>query len=78
MPDQTIEAFTAHGVVARTVDPGVEEAEQAMAALAAVGVDMADVGRTLENEGVASFTKSYDELLQVLADKYEAVREGAS
>jgi hypothetical protein len=38
-------------------------------------VDLKDVSITLENEGVASFTKSYDELLQVLADKYEALRE---
>ena len=33
------------------------------------GVDMADVARVLEDEGVASFTKSYDELLQALHDK---------
>jgi hypothetical protein len=30
---------------------------------------MADVSRTLEDEGVAAFSKSYDELLQALQDK---------
>ena len=34
-----------------------------MARLATVGVDMDDVGRTLEDEGVASFHKSFQQLL---------------
>jgi transaldolase len=40
-----------------------------MASLAAAGVDMADVAATLEEEGVASFSKSFDELMQSLSDK---------
>jgi transaldolase len=75
MPDQTVDAFLDHGTVARTIDADFADAEQAMSDLKKVGVDMADVAITLENEGVASFTKSFDELLQVLADKYEALRE---
>jgi hypothetical protein len=30
---------------------------------------MADVGRTLEEEGVASFVKSFDELMSTLDEK---------
>ena len=30
------------------------------------GIDMSDGGRTLEDEGVASFTKSFDDLLGTL------------
>ena len=41
------------------------------------GVDMADVARTLEDEGVASFTKSFDELLQSLSDKANALSAGS-
>lgn len=77
MPDATVTAFADHGTVARTVDVDVDAARDAMAGLEKVGVDMKDVGRTLEDQGVASFTKSYDQLLQVLADKYEALREAA-
>jgi len=77
MPDPTVELFNDHGVVLRTIDDDVDEAQQVIDRLMTVGVDMDDVGRTLENEGVASFTKSYDELLQVLADKYEALRDAA-
>ncbi len=73
MPDDTIAAFEDHGVVARTVDRGLDEAHRVMDRLAAVGVDMDDVGRVLEAEGVASFAKSFDELLGVLADKAAAL-----
>jgi transaldolase len=69
LPDATIDAFLDHGVVAPTVDEGVEEAAAVLEALDRLGVDMADVAHTLEDEGVASFVKSYDELLQSLADK---------
>jgi transaldolase len=34
-----------------------------------VGVDMDDVAATLEREGVASFEKSFDELLDTLQAK---------
>lgn len=69
MPDDTVEAFCDHGVVNRTVDDEVTDAKQVLSELAEVGVDVADVAATLEHEGVASFSKSYDELLQSLEDK---------
>ena len=69
MPDGTLADFQDHGTLARTVDAGVEEAEADLAALAAVGVDLADVTTTLENEGVASFSKSFDDLLDSLSAK---------
>jgi len=73
MPDQTVDAFVDHGTVARTVDRDVDEARRAMARLADVGIDFDDVTRTLEEEGVASFCKSFDELLQALTDKAGAL-----
>jgi transaldolase len=69
MPDETIEAFVDHGTLARTIDTGVDEAEATWAALAEVGVDMDDVAETLEREGVASFQKSFDQLLDALTAK---------
>jgi transaldolase len=73
MPDQTVQAFLEHGTVARTVDRDVDEARRTMDRLAGVGVDMDDVTTTLEEEGVASFCKSFDELLQALTDKAAAL-----
>ena len=69
LPEATIAAFEDHGTLARTVDRDVEAAHQVMADLAAVGVDMADVSRTLEHEGVAAFSKSFDELITALEQK---------
>jgi transaldolase len=69
MPDETIDAFVDHGTLERTVDRGVDEAEATWAALAEVGVDMEDVAQTLEREGVASFQKSFDQLLDALTAK---------
>jgi transaldolase len=37
--------------------------------LGAVGVDLEDVARTLEEQGVASFAKSFDELIGALDAK---------
>jgi transaldolase len=74
MPDATVAAFLDHGTVARTIDTDYDAARAHIDALSQVGVDLADVTRVLEEEGVASFTKSYDELLQALHDKASALK----
>jgi transaldolase len=71
IPDATLEAFDDHGTVARTLDADGAGARATMAALTAVGVDMADVTKVLEEEGVASFSKSFDELIGSLQAKAE-------
>jgi transaldolase len=76
MPDDTIAAFLDHGTVSRTVDADPDGASHALARIETAGVDMADVARTLEDEGVASFTKSFDELIQKLSDKANALSAG--
>jgi transaldolase len=76
MPDATLEAFLHHGVVARTVDEGLDEARSTLSALAAAGVDLAQVSQVLEDEGVAAFAKSFDECLEVLSAKAAAIQAG--
>jgi transaldolase len=73
LPDNTIEAFEDHGVIARTVDAGVDDARAVMAQLVTVGVDIDDVTQRLEEEGVAAFAKSFDELLAALTVKAQAL-----
>jgi transaldolase len=75
IPDATLDAFEDHGSVARTVDQGVDEARADLEALSAVGIDLDDVAKVLEDEGVAAFSKSFDELigsLQAKAESFEA------
>jgi transaldolase len=69
LPEATIAAFEDHGTIARTIDSGVAHAEAVMDRLAEVGVDMDDVGRTLEDQGVASFHQSFTHVLEALEDK---------
>jgi transaldolase len=63
MPAETIAAFQEHGRVEPTLDRGLDEAEGVFAAIAAAGIDYADVTTTLEREGVQKFADSFDELL---------------
>jgi len=74
LPDSTIDAFEDHGTVARTIDSDVDAARAVIASLAAVGVDIDDVTQLLEDDGVAAFKKSFDELLAALATKAEGLR----
>jgi len=69
MPEGTLEAFEDHGTVARTVEEGIHVAEGVFESLERLGIDMEDVARVLEEEGVASFTKSFDELIGALERK---------
>ena len=78
MPDATMDAFLDHGTVARTIDVDVDAQAAELARLAEVGVDIEDVGRLLEDEGVAAFSKSFEELMQVLDDKAAALQSGRS
>jgi transaldolase len=71
LPETTIAAFTDHGTLARTIDTEVDEAAEVMRRLATVGVDMDDVGLALEEQGVASFHTSYQQVLAALAAKAE-------
>ena len=74
LPDATLDAFVDHGTVARRVDADVAEAEAVWAALPTVGVDMDDVAALLEREGVASFAKAFDELIDALEAKAADLR----
>ncbi|HEY5384002.1 MAG TPA: transaldolase [Acidimicrobiales bacterium] len=69
MPEPTLRAFEDHGTLKRTADADPDEAAAALSRLGDAGVDMLDVEQTLEDEGVTSFAKSFDELLQSLTDK---------
>jgi transaldolase len=74
MPLETIEAFQDHGVVADTLEQGVDEARKLLEALADAGVDYEDVVETLEREGVQKFSDSFVELLEgILAKRGELV-----
>lgn len=68
-PTKTIEAFLDHGTVARTVDADYASAHKTMEELANIGVDIDAITAKLEEDGIASFMTSYDDLLESVENK---------
>ena len=73
MPPQTIDAFRDHGVVARTVDAGVDDAQHVIETLRREGISIESVTDKLLVDGIASFQKSFDELIAGLQKKTKAL-----
>ena len=66
LPETTIAAYEDHGTVLRTIDVAVTDAAKTMRGLAALGIDMDEVGSVLEEQGVASFHDSFASVLGAL------------
>ena len=76
MPEKTIDAVADHGVITGdTVTGKAEEAQALFDKLTAVGVDMPDVFRLLEDEGVEKFEKSWLELLEATQAQLDAAKK---
>jgi transaldolase len=69
MPQETIEAFQDHGVVAETLVRDLDEARRVFDQLAEAGIDYDDVVDTLEREGVEKFADSFAELMDGIRSK---------
>ncbi|MER7493086.1 transaldolase [Streptomyces pharetrae] len=73
MPEKTLKAYADHGHPGTPIQQTYDEAAQIMKAVADAGVDLDDVFKVLEDEGIRKFTDSWDELTESvrsqLADK---------
>ncbi|MEE8518165.1 MAG: transaldolase [Dehalococcoidia bacterium] len=69
MPPDTLQATLDHGKSAFTLADTAQEAQSTLAALSKAGVDMEAVTAKLLRDGVASFAKSYDDLLVSIETK---------
>jgi len=67
LPDKTLAALAEHGQPALRVESGMAESTAQLAALARLGIDMDQVGLTLQGEGVESFEAAFQKLLQQAA-----------
>lgn len=76
MPPATIDAFRDHGVVDRTVDKKLAAAEGLLKEIEAVGISMKEVTEKLLVDGIASFQKSFDELIAGLESKIGSLAGG--
>jgi transaldolase len=76
MPPATIEAFREHGVVEKTVDKKVAAAEGLLKEIEAAGISIKEVTAKLLVDGIASFQKSFDELIAGLESKIGSLTPG--
>ena len=76
VPPETLKAFKDHGTAADTLGQGLDEAEQTMDMLAEVGVDMVNITRQLQVDGVESFAESFRSLLDQVDAKRNVLRTG--
>ena len=76
MPEKTIEAVADHGVITGdTVTGTAGVAQQVFDELDAVGIDLADVFKVLEDEGVEKFEKSWLELIEATQGQLDAAKK---
>lgn len=76
MPEKTLEAVADHGVIrGDTVTGTAAAAQEVFDKLAAVGIDLPDVFKVLEEEGVEKFEKSWLELLEATQKQLDAAKK---
>ena len=74
LPEPTLAAFRDHGRPARTVDRHVEDAHRTLRELGGLGIEMEEVGRRLQIEGVDLFVKAHQGVVDIVARKMEDLR----
>jgi transaldolase len=77
VPDETIHAFSDHGVAANTLEQGVDDARQTITSLLALGIDTEQVANELQIDGVKKFEDAFNGLMKVLESKKELVADVA-
>lgn len=77
MPEKTLLAVADHGeVTGDTISDNIDDAIDTMGKLTEVGIDMDDVVAQLEDEGIAKFDASWDELVATVTEALQAAGKG--
>ena len=69
MPEATLKAFADRGSLTGSIPPDGGDCEQVLAAFASAGIDVVALAKQLQDEGAASFVKSWNELMAVIASR---------
>jgi transaldolase/glucose-6-phosphate isomerase len=76
IPPATLQAFIDHGTVARTIDLNVDQAEDDLNSLQGLGLDLETITQDLLEDGVRSFAKSFETLMDAISEKRERLLAG--
>ena len=69
MPPATLNVFRDHGRLRSSLQEGLDEAEASLTQLAKLGIDLDGITEQLQQDGVAAFVHSFDELMAALDEK---------
>src|SRR5215831_8839587 len=69
MPEKTLKALAAHNELGSILPAGGGECEEVLAEFAKAGIDVNALDAQLQDEGAKSFVKSWNDLMQVIANK---------
>ena len=72
----TLTTFLDHGTLSGTLTDGLEEATTQLRRLSGLGVDLDEITRGLQEEGVEAFTELFEGLLQSISEKQRYLAEG--
>jgi len=73
MPEETLLAFAAHGRVDRTLPRDGGDGDETVAAYGRAGIDVAALASQLQKEGAKSFDDSWQDLLDSIGTKSQAL-----
>ena len=77
VPEGTLKAVADHSNISGAMPPDGGDCELVLAEFARAGIDRARLAEQLQTEGAQSFVKSWNQLLEVIASKTEALRMAA-
>jgi transaldolase len=69
MPEHTLKALAEHGDIGAPIPADGGDCEEVLAEFARTGIDIDALAARLQEEGAAAFTKSWNELMQVIETK---------
>jgi transaldolase len=77
MPEATLLAFADHGTIGAEMPADGGDSAAVLAQFAAAGIDIVALAAKLQQDGAASFVKSWNELMSVIASKSAALSKAA-
>src|SRR5271167_2449164 len=77
MPEPTLKALADHGEIGDILPADGGDCEEVLAEFAKAGIDVDALATRLQDDGAASFVKSWDELMAVIASKSAALEKAA-
>jgi len=73
----TLKAFADHGELGPTMPPDGGDCERVLARFDEPGVNLDELAARLQDEGAKSFSKSWNELMDVIASRSDTIRRSA-